>query len=111
MMNDRLERTPDIAEQFANLIPAGCETPLREIDLGIGSEQIEDRAARRCDATVVKCLEILQRHRFALFVCHSLCGECHGCLLLYRECSTGDSNHLLLAVLRPSPPFSIRERP
>ena len=81
-MNDGLERPPHIAEQFANLILAGRKAPLREIDLGIGSEQIEDRAARRCDAAVVKCLEVFQCDLLALLVGHGLRGNCHVGLLL-----------------------------
>ncbi len=83
VMNDRFDRTTDIAEQFADLILASGETPLREVDLRIGGEQVKDRAARRCDATVVECFEIFQCDGLALLVGHGQLGECHG-ILLFR---------------------------
>src|SRR6266487_4051994 len=81
MMHDRLERPADITEHLAYLLLAGREPPLWEIDLGIRSEQIEDRSARRGDTTVVKGLEIFQGDGLALLISHGQLGDGHWILL------------------------------
>jgi hypothetical protein len=41
---DGLERAADVAEHLADLLPAGGNAPLREVDLGVVGEQVKDAA-------------------------------------------------------------------
>jgi hypothetical protein len=60
-----VEDVPDaaakVSEQLLNLRLAGRQPPLREKDLRIVGEQIEDAAARRGHPFVVEGFQVLQR--------------------------------------------------
>ena len=62
-MADRLQRAADVAEHLADLLAAVGDAPLREHDLRVVGEQVEDAPAGRGDAAVVERLEVLQRDR------------------------------------------------
>jgi hypothetical protein len=42
---DRLQGSADIAEQLADLVAAAGQPPLREVNLRVAGEQVEDRPA------------------------------------------------------------------
>ena len=55
---------PDVAEHPADLVSPRGDAPLREVDLGVVGEQLEDAAARVGHAGVVEGLQVLERDRF-----------------------------------------------
>src|SRR6266700_1407491 len=72
VVRDRLDRRAYIAEELADLRLAVRESPLREVDLRVFGEEVEDAAAGRGDAAVVERLQVLQGDRLALLVGHVL---------------------------------------
>src|SRR6185369_6272999 len=80
VVGDALQRRAHVAEQLADVLLAVGQSPLREVHLGVVGEQVEDAASRRCRATVVERLQILDCHRLALLVGHRLSRQCHACL-------------------------------
>src|SRR5882762_8945059 len=74
VVQDGGDRATDVAEQLADLLLAVGQPPLGEVDLRVISEQVQDAAPGRGDATVVEGLEVLQRNRLALLVRHRLSG-------------------------------------
>src|SRR5882672_48811 len=108
VVRDRLQCGADVAEQLADLLPAGGDAPFREIDLRVAREQIEDRTAVRCGAAVVERLQIFECHRLALLVGHCLSCQCHLSFLLVAVFDLAIARlrpwtHLRRALLRASP--------
>src|SRR5580700_11513036 len=77
VVSDRLERPAHVAEHLADLRLAGRESPLREVDLRIFGEEVENTATGRGDAAVVECLQVLKGYRFALLIGHNVARQCH----------------------------------
>src|SRR5690606_9901694 len=67
-----------VAEELADLVLAGRQAPLGEVDLRVAGEQVQDAAAVRGHAPVVEGLEVLDRHALALLVGHGGLGDPHG---------------------------------
>src|SRR2546427_2006174 len=76
VVEDRFERPAYIAEHPTDLVATFRDAPLREVDLGVHGEQLEDAAAGFGDASVVEGLEVLERNCHSLRVCHRL-GDRH----------------------------------
>jgi hypothetical protein len=79
VVGDRLQTAAQVREHLANLFTTGGQPPLREQNLRVVGEQVENAAAGGGDAAVIEGLEVFQGNGFALFVGHRQ-GADHGCL-------------------------------
>src|ERR1700733_291149 len=77
VVSDRLERPAHIAEHLADLHLASREPPLREVDLRVFGEEVEDTATGRGDAAVVERLQVLKGDRLALLIGHNVARQRH----------------------------------
>ena len=71
MVRDGFDSGAHIAEEFPDLFRTPGHAPLREVDLCVGREQVENGAATRRDAAIVETLQIFDYDLLALFVGHS----------------------------------------
>src|SRR6266566_4588071 len=105
VVEDRFESPAHIAEHPTDLVATLRYAPFREIDLGVLGEQLEDAAAGLGHAGVVEGLEVLERYRLSLRVCHRLCDRhvsppSSGPRIERRDCGVDvDPDRLWLGVL------------
>src|SRR5215469_2302313 len=78
MVRDGLDRLADVAEELADLLLAVRQPPLREVDLRVVGEKVEDAAASGREAAVVECLQVFEGDRLALLIGHGLVRQRHG---------------------------------
>jgi hypothetical protein len=82
---DGLEGAADVAEHLADLLPAGGNAPLGEVDPGVLGEQVQDAAPVGGHPGPVERLQVLDDQRLAVLVGHRLAGDGHGRLLSGRD--------------------------